>query len=171
MLVIFTGILPDRGGPYLVVGSAPVPLPQPAIPAGLTPPEVNSIQRHRNPKSMVAEALKIAELRLINVLDNARNGRYKLAVDELAVYAALVSYADGVTRAIPSQKRSDREGCLKRIEQALFRQSPRLENVTRELPFDLRDPAASVADLVKRIRLRAINDLLGGGSAIRVPEQ
>jgi hypothetical protein len=48
---------------------------------------------------------------------------------------------------------------------------PRFESIIRDLPLESREASAPYAERVKRVRLQAINDLLGGGSAIKVPEE
>ena len=149
-------------------GSQP---PGPILPATLTPLEAGTIERHQSPKSRVEECLKVASIRLVSAVDNAGKGLYQAAAEQIVVYAALIRYADQVTRGIPSQKRNDRESCLKKVEQAIFRQGPRLDAIAREMPIDYRDSAVTLLEQVKRTRLQAINDLLGGGSAIRVPEE
>ena len=144
---------------------------EPALPSALTATETGAISRHENPKSRVEESLRIAEARLLSAVGGSRKGLYQPALEEIIVYAALVRYADQVARAIPPRKRNDRESSLKKIEQTIFRQAARLDAVISELPVDLRDSASPLYDQIKRIRLQAINDLLGGGSAIRVPEE
>lgn len=145
--------------------------PGPVLPATLTQLEAGAIERHQSPRSRVEECLKVATTRLASAMDSSVRGLYQPAAEQIVVYAALISYADQITRGIPPQKRNERESCLKKIEQAIFRQGPRLEAIIREMPVDYRDMVATRWEQVRRIRLQAINDLLGGGSAIKIPEE
>ena len=171
LLVVFCPVLPVRSiaGPAFAAtfqhsGLAPLPATLTAVEAGL-------IERHRSPKARVDESLKVAATRLVSAVGSARSGLYEPAAAEIVVFASLISYANLITRAIPAAKKNDRENCLKKIEQAIFRQTPRLEAVIRDLPFEQRETVSRLGDEVRRIRLQALNDLLGGGSAIKVPEE
>lgn len=153
-----------------------LPLPpwqerQPDPPASLTAAESAEITRQKSPKGRVEAALKVAGLRVGQALLLSQRSEYPAATQQLETFASLIGYADGVTRAIPVEKRNDRENCLKKIEQTIFRQLPRVESIIRDLPLESREASAPFAEQVKRVRLQAINDLLGGGAAIKVPEE
>ncbi len=140
------------------------------VPVGLTTTESETISRQKSPKGRVEAALKLAALRIGNGLMLSQQSQYQSAAQQLETFANLLSYADGIARSIPNEKRNDRETCLKKIEQTIFRQTPRFESIIRDLPLEYQESNAPFAERVKRIRLQAINDLLGGGAAIRVPE-
>ena len=164
------------GSTIIAVGSLVVPslLRQgdgPPLPASLTDQESAAIRRERGMKSRVEVALKLAEARLGSGLPLTQQSQYQLATQQLIVYTALITVADQAARAVPAARLKDRDQSLKRIEQAIFRQNPRLEAIIRELPFDYREASTPLVEQVRKIRLQAINDLLGGGSAIRVPEE
>ena len=144
---------------------------QPELPGGLTATESAELIRQKAPKGRIDAALKFAVLRVGRALILSQQSQYQGAKDELELYANLVIYADGVTRAIAVEKRNDRDSGLKKIEQTIFRQSPRFEAIIRELPLEYREACAPFAERLKRVRLQAINDVLGGGAAIKVPEE
>jgi hypothetical protein len=143
----------------------------PSLPASLTELESAAIRRERGVKSRVETVLKIAETRLGNALLQLQRGQYPPATQQLIVHTALIVFADQSARALPPQKQNDRDHCLKKIEQAIFRQNTRLETIMRELPFDYQESSRPLVEQVRKIRLQAINDLLGGGGAIKVPEE
>ena len=144
---------------------------QPEPPGGLTAIESAELTRQKSPKGRVDAALKLAVLRVGRALNLSQQSQFQGAKEELELFANLVIYADGITRAIPVEKRNDRDNCLKKIEQTIFRQSPRFESIIREFPLEYREASAPFTERVKRVRLQAINDLLGGGAAIKVPEE
>lgn len=141
------------------------------LPADLTEAEAASLRREKSPKSHVEAALKVSELRLGNSLLLSRQSQYQTATRQLIVATSLIVYADQYSRSLPPRKRNDLEQCLKRIEQTVFRQNKSLDAILRELPFEFRETGMPLIEQVRKIRLRAINDLLGGGEAIRLPEQ
>jgi hypothetical protein len=145
----------------------PVPLP---LPAELTEAEASALRRERSPKSHVEAALKASELRLGSALTLARQRQYQTATQQLVVLTSLIGYADQYSRSLPPRKRNDRDQCLKKIEQTIFRQNTRLESIVRELPFEFREESGPLIEQIRKIRLQAINDLLGGGAAIKLPE-
>lgn len=143
----------------------------PPLPASLTDQESAAIRRERGAKSRVEVTLRLAETRLGAGLTHSQQSQHQLATQQLIVYTALLTFADQAARAVPAARLKDRDQSLKRIEQAIFRQNPRLEAIIRELPFDYREASLPLVEQVRRIRLQAINDLLGGGAAIQVPEE
>lgn len=143
----------------------------PPLPASLTELESAAIRRERGVKSRVEAALKLADTRLGNALTQSQQSQYQVATQHLIVHTALIVFADQSARALPPQKQNDRDHCLKKLEQAIFRQNTRLETIIRELPFDYQESSRPLVEQVRKTRLQAINDLLGGGGAIRVPEE
>lgn len=140
------------------------------LPEGVTDQERLTIERASGTRSRVDAALKIAESRLGSGLSLLQQGQGQESAKQLIVYSGLIGYVDRQTRALPESKQRDREQCLKKIEQAIFKQSPRLESLLRDLPLAAREICLPLAEEVRKIRLHAINDLLGGGSAIKLPE-
>lgn len=140
------------------------------LPEELTEPEARSIRKETSPKGHVEATLKVSDSRLVSALSSSQQSQYQTASQHLTVYFSLIRYADQYSRALPAARRKDREFCLKKLEQAIFKQNPRLEAVTRELPFDYREASDRGIEEVKKIRLSAINDLLGGGRAFKPPE-
>jgi hypothetical protein len=65
----------------------------------------------------------------------------------------------------------DRNDCLKKIEQAIFKQARVVDAVLRQFPVDYREEAQPKIDQVKKIRLRAINELLGDGQVIKTSDE
>ena len=108
---------------------------------------------------MFASAVKFAE-----------QSQYKSAAQDVDAYAALIVYADAYTRKLPASQIKDRNNCLKKIEQAIFKQTRAVDAVLRQFPVDYREGVEPKIDQVKKIRLRAVNDLLGGGNMIKTSE-
>ncbi len=137
-----------------------------ALPDQLSETEVQAIQKETNPKSHVEAALKCADARLASALKIVGGHQYKSAVENVDVYASLLIYADADARKLPAAQLKDRNHCLKKIEQAIFKQSRNLDFVAREVPFELREQIEGRINEVKKIRLRALDDALGGGKII-----
>ena len=136
------------------------------LPETLSEMEKQSILKERDPKPHVESALKVAEARIKTALQFAQDNQMRAAAQDLDAFLALIVYADTYARKALVSKNKDRNHCLKQIEQAIFKQSRNLESVTRALPLESREAVESQIGDVKKIRLRAINDLLGGGQVI-----
>jgi hypothetical protein len=141
-----------------------------ALPQELTETETQKILKENNPKPRVDATLKISDLRLASALKFAEESQYKSAAQDVDVYAALIVYADAYTRKLPDSKIKDRNNCLKKIEQAIFKQTRAVDAVLRQFPVDYREVAEPKIAEIKQIRLRAVNDLLGGGNTIKSSE-
>ena len=128
--------------------------------------EKQSILKEQDPKPHVESALKVAEARIKNALLLTQENQLQTAAQDLDAFLALVIYADTYARKSLVAKNKDRNKCLKQIEQMIFKQSRSLDSVTRALPLESREAAEPRIGEVKKIRLRAINDLLGGGQVI-----
>jgi hypothetical protein len=135
----------------------------PSLPDGLSETEEQMILREQSPKPHVEKALKVAETRVTSALKLAQQSRYNPAAQEVDVFSSLIVYADAYTRRLPNNQSKDRNHCLKRIEQTVFKQTRTIEAIMRELPVEAREALEPGISEVKKIRLRAINDLLGGG--------
>jgi hypothetical protein len=136
------------------------------LPGMLSEMEKQSILREQDPKPHVESALKVAEARIKTAFQLAQENQMLAAAQDLDAFLALIVYADAYARNALASKNKDRNHCLKKIEQAVFKQSRNLESLTRALPLESREAAESQISEVKKIRLRAINDLLGGGQVI-----
>ena len=141
-----------------------------AIPRELTETETQKILREDSPRPHVDATLKISDTRLASALKFAEESQYKSAAQDVDVYAALIVYADAYTRKLPASQIKDRNSCLKKIEQAVFKQTHTVDAVLRQFPVDYREGVEPKIDQVKKIRLRAVNDLLGGGNMIKTSE-
>jgi hypothetical protein len=142
-----------------------------ALPGELTEAETQKILRENKPKPRVDATLKISDARIASALSLAEENQYKSAAQDVDVYAALIVHADAYTRKLPPSQINDRDGCLKKIEQAIFKQTRTVDAVLRQFPADYREEAEPKIDQVKKIRLRAINDLLGGGKMIKTSDE
>lgn len=142
-----------------------------ALPRQLSEAEVQAILKQTNPKSHVETALKVSDARLAGAMKSVQAGEYKAAVQDVDVFADLVIYADDYTRKLPDAQLKDRNHCLKKIEQSIFKQTRNLEFISREVPFDEREPVEEKINQVKKIRLQAVNDLLGGGKTIKISDE
>jgi hypothetical protein len=137
-----------------------------ALPQELTETETQTIRREQNPKPHVDAALRVSDARITAALKSVEAEQYRSAAGDVHVYAALIVYADAYTRKLPDSQHKDRNACLKKLEQAIFKQTRTLDAVMRELPLAYREPAEEKVAQVKKIRTRAINDLLGGGKML-----
>jgi hypothetical protein len=142
-----------------------------SLPQELTETETQTILRERSPKPHIDAALKVSDARIASALRLLRDSQYEPAARDADVYAALIVYSDAYTRKLPPSQIKDRNSCLKMIEQAIFKQSHTVEAVLREFTVDYRQAAEARIDQVKKIRLRAINDLLGDGRVIKTSEE
>jgi hypothetical protein len=136
------------------------------IPRELTESETQKILRENGPKPRVDAALKISDLRLASALKFAEESQYKSAAQDVDAYAALIVYADAYTRKLPASQTKDRNYCLKKIEQAIFKQTRTVDAVLRQFPVDYREVMTPKIDELKKIRLRAVDDLLGNGGKV-----
>jgi hypothetical protein len=141
-----------------------------ALPRELTETETQKILREDSPKPRVDATLRISDTRLASALKFAEENQYKSAAQDVDVYAALIVYADAYTRKLPASQIKDRNTCLKKIEQAIFKQTRSVDAVLRQFPVDYREGVEPKIDQVKQIRLRAVNDLLGGGKIIKTTD-
>jgi len=141
-----------------------------ALPRELTETETQKILGENSPKPRVDATLKISDLRLASALKFVEESEYKSASQDVDVYAELIVYADAYTRKLPASQTKDRNNCLKKIEQAIFKQTRTVDAVMRQFPVDYREGVGPKIDEVKQIRLRAVNDLLGGGNMIKTSD-
>src|SRR5262247_3046590 len=138
-----------------------------ALPRELTETETQKILREDSPRPRVDATLKISDLRLASALKFVEESQYKSAAQDVDVYAALIVYADAYTRKLPASQIKDRNNCLKKIEQAIFKQTRTVDALLRHFPVDYREGVEPKIDQVKQTRIRAVNDLLGGGKIIK----
>ncbi len=141
-----------------------------ALPRDLTETETQKILKEESPRTRVDATLKVSDLRLASALKLVEESQYKSAAQDVDVYAALIVYADAYTRKLSASQIKDRNNCLKKIEQAIFKQTRAVDAVLRQFPVDYREGVEPKIDQVKKIRLRAVNDLLGGGNMIKTSE-
>ncbi len=142
-----------------------------SLPRELTESETQAILKERSPKPHIDATLKVSDAHLASALTFTEGSQYRSAAQEVDTYAALIVYADAYTRKLSDSQVKDRNACLKKIEQAVFKQSRTVDAVLREFPIDYRDPAEAKISQVKRIRLRAIDDLLGNGKVIKPSDE
>jgi len=164
LILSLSFITSDRQSPQLKMPGERQP---DALPRELTETETQMILKERNPRPHVDATLKVSDIRLASALKLVEENQYRSAAQDVDVYTALIVYADGYTRKLPDSQGKDRNTCLKKIEQAVFKQSRAVDAVLREFPVDYREGVGTKIDQVKKIRLRAINDLLGGGKIIK----
>lgn len=142
-----------------------------ALPQELSETETQKILRENNPKPRVDMTLEVSDMRLASALKFVEGNEYKSAAQDVDVYAALIVYADAYTRKLPASQVKDRNNCLKKIEQAIFKQTRTVDAVLRQFPVDYREGAEVRIGQVKKIRLRVINDLLGDGRVIKTSDE
>jgi hypothetical protein len=151
----------------LSVGAACPQGEAPKLPAGLNDAESRLVLKEQGAKDHVEAAVKLAELKLAEANKAVQASGYELAVKNLNLYAALIGYGDAYARRLPDNEFKERNKCLKVIEQAIFKQQRPVEAVRRDLPFNFREETEPLVETLKRIRLRAIDDVLGGGTMIK----
>jgi hypothetical protein len=166
ILILLVGVVLGCADPQ--VGRPPSQSPD-QLPEMLSEVEKQAILKERDPKPHVESALKIAEARIKNAVQLSQESQAPAAKQDMDAFLALIVYADTYTRKTLAAKNKDRNHCLKRIEQAVFKQSRNLDSITRALPLESREAVEVQIGEVKKIRLRAINDLLGQGQVINSP--
>lgn len=137
------------------------------LPEELSEEETHKILKERKPKSHVEAAFKISDVRLDAALEQARRQEFRESMQNLDLYAELLTYADSYTRRETRDQSKERNQCLKVIEQKIFKQTAKLDSVMRELPYTFREAGERVVNTAKKIRLRALDELLGGGSFLK----
>lgn len=137
------------------------------LPANLTEVETKLILKEQAPKSHVMAVIQVATQRLSTAAKLSESGGFEATLQALNVYADLYEYADAYARRLPESAKKDRAKCLKEIEQAIFKQNRPFEAVRRELPLEYRETTDPLVEDLKRIRLRALNDVIGGGTFIK----
>src|SRR5499433_1747649 len=167
LILLLSVIMSDPQTPQLKMPGERQP---DALPRDLTETETQKILREDSPRPRVDATLKASDLRLASALKFVEENQYKSAAQDVDVYAALIVYADAYTRKLPPSQIKDRDSCLKKIEQAIFKQTRAVDDVLRQFPVDYREGVETKIDQVKKIRLRAVNDLLGGGRVIKTSE-
>jgi hypothetical protein len=167
LILSLSFIAPDSQSPQLKMSGQSQ---ADALPRDLTETETQKILREDSPRPRVDATLKVSDLRLASALKFVEESQYKSAAQDVDVYAALIVYADAYTRKLPASQIKDRNNCLKKIEQAIFKQTRAVDAMLRQFPVDYREGAGPKIDQVKQIRLRAVNDLLGGGNMIKTSE-
>ena len=133
------------------------------LPVDLSEDEVQLIIKERKPKSHVEAAFKVSDARLSSALKLARDSQYRESSQNLHLYVSLVSYADSYARRSTSQGSKERNSVLKVIEQKIFKQNQTLDAVVQELPFEYQENGTKAVEAVKSIRIRALDEHLGGG--------
>src|SRR5262249_36052843 len=94
-----------------------------SLPQELTETETQVILKERGTKPRVDATLKVSDAHLASALKSAKEGQYKPSVQDIRLYAGLIVYADAYARKLPDYQIKDRDACLKKIEQAIFKQS------------------------------------------------
>lgn len=139
----------------------------PKLPTVLSEAESRMILKEQGAKAHVEAALKLAELKLAEANKIVPAGNFELAVKTLELYAALIVYSDAYARRLPDSAHKERNKCLKAVEQFIFKQQRPVEALRRDLPFNYREETEGLVEALKRLRLRAIDDVLGGGKMIK----
>jgi hypothetical protein len=136
------------------------------LPEELSESESQVILKEQKPKSRVEATLKVSDARIDSAYKLIQESQFKAAAQDVDVYTALIRYADDYTRKLPGSRTKDRNNCLKKIEQAIFKRMRTLDAVVLRISHEYREATERGVNEVKKIRLRAIDDLLGGGNMI-----
>jgi hypothetical protein len=136
------------------------------LPEELSESESQLILKEEKPKARVEATLKVSHARIDSAYKLIQESQFRAAAQDVDVYTALIRYADDYTRKLPGSQIKDRNHCLKKIEQAIFKQTRTLDAIVMGISHEYREATERGVAEVKKIRLRAINDLLGGGSMI-----
>ena len=137
----------------------------PKLPAGLTDAETQLIRKDANPKGHVEAVVRVAEARLASAFKQATDNS-DAALKDLELYGALMTYGDGQARQLNLPVK-ERNKILKVLEQSIFKQQRNLEGTRQQLPVEAREQTEKLVEAMKRIRLSAINDVLGNGNTIK----
>ncbi|NOT59728.1 MAG: hypothetical protein HOP19_05820 [Acidobacteria bacterium] len=136
-----------------------------SLPVGLTDAEVQLIRKETNPKDHVEAVTRVAEARLAQAFKQAADNP-EAALKDLELYSALMTYGNDHTRYLNLPVK-ERNKILKVIEQSIFKQQRNLEGTRQQLPIEAREQTEKLVEAIKRIRLRAIDDVLGNGGIIK----
>ena len=147
----------------VLMGQTPDALPK--LPAGLTDAETQLIRKDANPKGQVEAVVRVAEARLAQAFKQATDNS-DVALKDLELYGALMAYGDGHARQLNLPVK-ERHKILKVLEQSIFKQQRNLEGTRQQLPLEAREQTEKLVATLKRIRLRAIDDVLGNGQIIK----
>ena len=137
------------------------------LPDELSEDETHQIAKEDRPKSHVEATFRVSNARLAQALQLARDSQFRETAQNIDLYTALITYADSYARRATTERSKDRYQCLKMIEQQIFKQYQTLDSLVKELPYTYRDNGERATTTAKRLRLRAIDDLLGGGSVLK----
>ncbi len=137
----------------------------PKLPAGLTDAETQLIRKDANPKGQVEAVVRVAEARLAQAFKQATDNS-DAALKDLELYGALMTYGDSHARQLNLPVK-ERHKILKVLEQSIFKQQRNLEGTRQQLPVEVREQTEKLVEAIKRIRLGAINDVLGNGNTIK----
>jgi hypothetical protein len=143
------------------------PADAPKLPTGLSDSEAQQIRKEQNPKGYIEVVLRLADARLQQAFKQVSDTDVDETVKRLQVYGALLAYADAHARSLPASATKERNKLLKLVEQAIFKQQRTIEGTRQELPYEQREATESIVANLKRIRLRALNDILGNGEIIK----
>ena len=77
-----------------------------------------------------------------------------------------MTYGDGHARQL-NLPAKERNKILKVLEQSIFKQQRNLEGARQQLSVEGREQTEKLVEAIKRIRLSAINDVLGNGNTIK----
>lgn len=120
LLLFLCVILFDPQSPHLKL---PGERQSDSLPTDLTETETQAILREKSSKPHIDATLKVSDARLTSALRLAEENQYQSASRDVDVYASLIVYADAYTRKLPESERKDRNTCLKKIEQTVFKQT------------------------------------------------
>ncbi len=137
----------------------------PKLPTGLTDIESQLIRKDANPKGHVEAVVRVAEARLAQALKQATDNS-DAALKDLELHGALMTYSDDHTRQLNLPVK-ERNKILKILEQSIFKQQRNLEGTRQQLPVEAREQTEALVTKLKRIRLRALDDVLGNGGIIK----
>lgn len=102
------------------------------LPEKLSESETKMIQKENRPTQHVIATLKVSEARLSSSLKLAQANSYNTAEQDAKIYVDLIVYADDYTRKLNQTQLKERYNCLKKIEQAVFKQSRTIDQVDRK---------------------------------------
>src|SRR5262245_7622618 len=103
-----------------------------SLPTLLTETETQTILREKSSKPHVDATLKVSDARLTSAVKSVEENQYQSAAQDVDVYAALIVYADAYTRKLPDSEQKDRNTCLKKIEQSVFKQTRLIDATLRK---------------------------------------
>jgi|GEM_PF-726619 hypothetical protein len=135
-----------------------LPKAAPALPAGLSETERQTLLKETNPKDHLDTCLKVGFSRLATAAEAVKQERYEAAAQALRVYTSLLDYTHTYTR---QTKEKVRQQMLRKLETTLRQHVPVLEWMLSSIPEWHEGCARQALNRAKSIRRESLNAYFG----------